>query len=767
MKKYIEFIIRRRFVVLAVVLILSVAFGAIASRGVLSSDIGKLFFGENHPGFKRYKERIREFANDDMIIVVYKDYHLLSAASLSRLERAVDGIESLPEIRRVDSLLNAQHMYGREDALYIENYADEALENPENVAEVLENITSDSMYRGLLVSGDGRHAAVIIELEPEDEMTGESIPPLVKKIMSLFEQAGFDPDNLHRVGFTSSAADVVTQTDYNIRRLFPISCVLLLVVVYVMFHRIWPVFITLGVSLIGVLWTVGVAVLLDRQINIFISIAPVVIMIVATSDIIHLCSAYLLELAKGLTKSEAILLSGTEVGTACFWTSATTFIGFVALTFAPIPMFQQLGLVLGFGVAASLLLAMTLTPILFSLMKQPNPRTYNASRAQRLLSRILSGIEARTFRQPWLVTALFIIMYAVSLHGSFHVNIDTDFYKRFKEESRTRRDEAYCHRHFAGANFLEIFIDLPEAGGALEPDIFARIAAFQRAVKALPEVDDALSYVNLITTIDRELNPEYAPDQTSVWTRKLLAQYLLLFESSGGEDLDRLVGFERKTLRMNARLSENGARFTHGVGKQVQRIAAEIFGSAAVVESTGIMYLLGGFVDDIVNGQRRGLLFAFFTIMAMMTFMFRSFKIGFWSMIPNTLPLLALGGYLGYCWDAVDSDTFIIAMVAVGIGVDDTIHFLSRLRFESAHTSDPDTALKRTFHFSGRAMMTTTLILSAGFLPLGLSDYFSIGIFGTLLPATLIVAVLADILLVPALAKLGVVRFHPIQPTKE
>jgi len=131
-----------------------------------------------------------------------------------------------------------------------------------------------------------------------------------------------------------------------------------------------------------------------------------------------------------------------------------------------------------------------------------------------------------------------------------------------------------------------------------------------------------------------------------------------------------------------------------------------------------------------------------------------------WSMIPNILPLLALGGYIGFFWDKTDSDTIIIAMIAIGIGVDDTIHFLSRLRFESSRTADADTALMHTFHFSGRAMVTTTIILVAGFMPLGLSDYFSIRIFGTLLPFTLVVAILADILLVPALVTLGVIRFR-------
>ena len=189
-------------------------------------------------------------------------------------------------------------------------------------------------------------------------------------------------------------------------------------------------------------------------------------------------------------------------------------------------------------------------------MKQPEPHTYNASRAQRVLGKMLLYIEQYTFHSPWSVVALFAIASIVSFYGSLRINIDTDFYKRFEPHSRTRQDEAYYQKHFAGANFLEIFVDAPQADGVLDSQLFTKAVEFQRAIEQLPEVDDVLSLVNLIETIDREMNPAYTPQQMTAWTRKLLAQYLLLFEFSGGEDLDRFVDFDRQTLRMNVRLAQ-------------------------------------------------------------------------------------------------------------------------------------------------------------------------------------------------------------------
>jgi predicted RND superfamily exporter protein len=212
-------------------------------------------------------------------------------------------------------------------------------------------------------------------------------------------------------------------------------------------------------------------------------------------------------------------------------------------------------------------------------------------------------------------------------------------------------------------------------------------------------------------------------------------------------------------MRLAARLAENGFMFSYEAGEKARELGERLLNPRAVVHISGMTYLLGSFLDDILDGQKAGLFFAFVTIFIMMALMFKSLKIGLWSMVPNVLPLLALGGYVGYFWETTDTDTIIVAMIAIGIGVDDTIHFLTRLKFESARTHDPAAALQRAFHFCGRAMMSTTLILALGFLPFAVSDYFTVHMFGTLLPYTLIVAVLADILLVPALVKLGFVRF--------
>jgi uncharacterized protein len=755
MRHYITLLIKHRFPVLALILIITTIWGVIALQGTLASSVESIFFGKEHAGFQAYKQRIREFANDEVFIAIYKDEDLLSEESLAQLENVVGKIERIPEVGRIDSLLTAQHVFSDAETLYVEKYVDEAYDTPEDRRMLLTRIKTDPVLNGLLVSDDGQHAAVLVELIPDEERPVERGPLIFKEVKTLFLQSGFAENDLHFVGMTTTFAEIMAQSYFNLSRLFPIVCVVLLLMVLVLFHNLWPVAITLGVSLISVIWTYGFAVLLDKNISIFVTMSPAIIIIVATSDVIHLCNAYLLEIGSGKSKEDAILQSGTEVGAACFWTSATTFVGFVSIVFVPVPGFRIMGIVLGFGVAVALLLAMTLTPILFSLLKPPTIRTYEESWSQKLLGRFLFKIEEYILKIPWKVVVLFAIIFVAAIMGTSRMVIETDFNKRLAEDNWVRVDEAYYNEHFAGANFLEIFVETPRENGIFDIETFKSIQMFQQKMETLPEVDKVSSLVNVIETIDHELNPQGEVPLSD----DLLAQYVLLFEMSGGEDLDRIVDFERRTVRLAVRLPENGFMFSYEAGEKVRELGERLLNRKADVQVSGMTYLLGGFLDDILHGQITGLIFAFFTIFVMMALMFRSLTIGLWSMLPNVLPLLALGGYVGFFWDATDTDTIIVAMIAIGIGVDDTIHFLTRLKFESARTADPINALQRAFHFCGRAMMSTTLILALGFSPFAISDYFTVHMFGTLLPYTLIVAVLADILLVPALVKMGFVRF--------
>ena len=766
MKAYFRFVLHHRLTVGAIFVALTALALLSVSRAIVASSMDKLLFGES-PAYSAYLERLREFGTEEVNIFAFESPRLLEEEQQARLRRVLDRIERIDDIGRVYSILDAQRIEGRDGTLYVSNYADEASEDPSRIPDLILALREDSLAGGLVISTDGRNAAVLFEIDPEvqRDLPAERGPEIIQEVLDIFEDEGFAPSKIYRAGFLVTIAEVVDQTYYNLRTIFPFVVIILLATVWLMFRRLWPAVISMFASLVAVIWTMGFAVQLDREVNVMMATVPALIIIVGFSDVVHLCSAYLLELGRGIGKRQAILNSAEDVGKACFLTSLTTFVGFVCLSLVPTPVFRSLGLILGFGVASALLIAMTIVPIFFSLMPEPKPlRKGPTSRVHDWVDRLLAVAERLAMRRAWPVIIGFGLVLLLALLGLTQLEIKADFAKRFGEDNPIRRDLSWFEERFAGTTGLDIYVEVPEADGLFDPEIFGRIARFQDALTELPRVDTAFSLVDLVREIHDALNTDTDDAGPLPATRQAIAQYLLLFELGGGRDLDRLIDFERRKMRITLRLNDEEFRASASVAAEAMALAQPILGESAAAEPSGLTFLMGDWLDEILAGQRNGLLLSLFTITFMMMLGLRSSRAGLWSMVPNVLPLLVLGGVVGGLWDYVDSDTLILAIIAIGIGVDDTIHFLVRFRIEEARSPDTATAIRRTFDFAGRAIVMTTVILVAGFSPFALSDYYTTRMMGTLLPMCLVVALLADLLLVPALVQIGLIRFR--KPTE-
>ena len=756
-ERVFRFVLRHRVGVVVACAVLTAASLGIASRLVVASSLGDLFLDEV-PEFASYLDWSRRFGNDETFAIAYEHPSPLDPDVVRRLRDVVDRIEAHPEVARVHSLLDAVAIRGDGEAVRVDRYVDVA--RTTSPGEALDRLRADPRYRGTWISTDGRASCVVVELVVDPRRPAETGPAMVDEILGLFEEAGFPRETLHRAGYLAVLAEVMRVTRESVTGTFPLCALALTVVVWLLFRRLAPALMAVGVAAISVCWTLGFNALLTREFSVFASMVPSIVLTVALSDIVHLWSAYLLELRRGLAKEEAILAVSREVGSACLLTSITTFTGFVSLSAVPTPAFRELGVVLGFGVGSALLLAVTLVPVALSWMKTPRPES--VERVHHTLDRLLGRIARVSGRHPRAVVIAFAIGMVPIAIGLGRFEMEADFGARFDPESSIRMDERFFEERFAGTATLELMVDAVGPGHLLDGDRVHRLAAYEEAVEAIPDVDEVISPLGVVRSLHEAIA---GPGEPLPTTPGAIAQYLLLVETAGTEMtewLERFLGFDRRTVRMVVRLGDDGFRAAGRIGERAEELASTL-GPGTRVQATGLAYLLGSSFDRILEGQRRGLLLSFVGIATLMALGLRSVRIGLWSMVPNLLPLLALVAFAGLRWGQVDTDILVVALMAIGIGVDDTIHFLVRYRIESRRGPDTDEAraraLETTFAFAGRGIVMTTLILCAGFLPFVRSDYFSAWILGAGLPGVLLVALLADLFLVPAMARLGWLRF--------
>ncbi len=763
MTTYFDWVLRHRLTVLLITIVVSLASAVSVSRAVIASSVGEMFFGDAAP-YHRYLEKISLFGSDEFIVISYDDPDPLSKTSLDKLEQATGTIEDLPDIARVTSLLNTQRIRSAPDGLVVESWAEAARSAPDERSQLMDELAADQRQGLTLLGRSRRRAAVVIELKVNPNRTGENAPRLLQNVVDAFEDAGFAPDTVHRAGQPAIIAECMKLTQHSLGTIFPIVLVVMLTIVVVLFRSALPLALAAAVSVLSVLWTLGLTTAFDPKLNVFHGIVPAVVTIVAISDVIHLWSAYLHGLAQGLDKMEAVQRSAEDVGKACLLTSVTTFVGFVSMALIPTPMFQEIGWVLGLGVATALLLAMTMVPIVASIGRTPSIRARKMDNpVARLVDQITAASAHLSTKHPRTIIVAFGLIAVVTGWGAAQSTLETAFIRRFDPEHPIRKDAEIFEQEYAGTQSLDVFISAPEPEALFDPELVQSLARFEAELEAIAGVDTALSYVDLIRSIHEALDGSgELPD-----SREALAQYLLLFELGGGDQLDQIIDFDRRQTRIALRLNEDRMRATWEVGEQAKALAQATLPDGIDVEATGLAALTGGWLDEIVRGQRLAVMLSFFAISILMCIGLGSIRIGVLSMIPNLLPLLVLLGTCGWMWREIDSDTSVALMMAIGIGVDDTIHFLMRYRIESGRAPDEETAIKNTFGFAGRAIVMTTVALALGYAPFVMSEYYSTHILGTLLPYTLVVAMLADLLLVPAFIRVGWLRFpSPPAPTR-
>lgn len=755
MRAYFKFVLRHRIPVLILITLISAAGMWSLRNAKISSSLGKLFLA-NSPAYDRYLARVEEFGSDEQLVIAFEENDVLSADSLSRLHLVTRAIRKENGVARVMSLLDNEKVFAKSRKGGIEALIEELRGSREKTEAARAELLSDRFTGNILLSRDSHHSAVLITTLADGTHDMEDSISWVEKIHKVFIEQGYKEENLHRAGGIAIVSEMMKQTHFNLKRLFPIVCLLLVLTVYILFRRIWPAVVSTSIAILAVIWTMGIAVAIDPEVSIMLAAVPAVILIISFSDVIHLCSAYLLEMKETEDTTEAILRSAEDVGKACVYTSITTFVGFLALAVVPTPIFKKLGILLGLGVGIALLLAMTLFPILLSFLRPNTAWTEGiASVSQDLLDRFLSFTQRISLSRPWSIIVFFAALLVASILGISQIKVENDIAKRLGENNPVRRDAEYFLEHFAGTNVLDLYLQCEEEGGLLEPGVFQSISELEEKLMELEEVDSAISFATIITEYYRKLN-----DDRSVPPNRLIINLgVREIEKRDPDGLAFLLNSSRRMMRVFVRLNIGGLRETHEAGMKVQKLATATLPATVKAEATGMAYLIGGWLDRIISAQKKGVGISFIVISALMIIAFRSLRAGLWSMIPNMLPLLVLGGYVGFAWDFTDSDTFMLAMLAIGMGVDDTIHFLTRYRLELKRDDDEEKALTRTYHYAGRGIVMTTLILTIGFSPFILCQYFSLQILGTLLPMVLIVALLADLLLLPALARLRLLRF--------
>lgn len=575
----------------------------------------------------------------------------------------------------------------------------------------------------------------------------------------------------------------------------------------------WSI-LTIALSLV---WTWGLTVWLDITLSTMITLTVLLVFAVGIADCVHVMSAYFVYRRDGQQHHDALSNAYGKTGLAILVTTLTTMAGVLALTTSELVPIRVFGAMSALGVFMAFFFTIVLLPILLSVWHPPaEEKTDNAQNLTQRIKRgwsalslplqaglvvllmltlmfftsitmgayltaillltravlrwqdqILNACPPLVTARPYTILAIFAAIFAASLYGTSQVKIDSNISELTRQNSEPRLAYGIVDEHMAGAQSISIMLDTGFSDGLMEPELLRAMEGLQaRILSRYPEqISRTYSLANIVKDTYQIMNqddPAYyrIPDSSVT-----VSQLLYLFNSANPEERRSLVSddFSRTHITINAYNagSYQYQRFFDELSDEITLAFDELrqLFPDLDITVTGSVPLMMRAMDEIAQSQYSSLLLALAVISVIMIITLSSLQAGLISIIPNLIPALLAFGLMGLLDIPLDTDTLLIAPVIIGIAVDDTIHFMTHYRVELIRSRNMQQALNSTVRNVGRAVMFTTMILGLGFGLLGFSEYLGmakIGIFGAL---AIFVALLCDLLLLPAILMIFKPRF--------
>lgn len=698
---------------------------------------------------KEFYERVRRvFGNDETLLVALHAEDVFTSERLRAIERITERIERLEDVLQVGSLVRARNIRGVADEVRTRPLFDAIPDDPTELARIRREALSSPLFRGTWVSKDGRTAAILVSFvdlsDAELARRGR-----IEQIARIVREERGDLESWITGQPRVKVAQIEAALD-ELRRDIPLIFAVFAVVLAISFHTVRGVVAPLASLLVSLVWMLGIATWIGRPFHMVTILAPALVAIIGLSYAIHVVSEYYEELRRDPNRTSADIVAAAlrSIWLPQVLTALSTSAGFAALLANPVIPVREFGQLALVGVALALLTSLTVLPALLAAWGIPTRgrRAANAPPSDRFgrFSQSVATFVLEHRRHVLWGAALLGLLFAV---GATRIEVTSEGIRSFAPSAPVRIDFERINDHLDGATAFHVVVEASYPRAFEDPEVLREIERLQGWLEEQPEIGHVTSIVDLLRVLNRALHAD-DPAYAAIPDSPRMVATLLFF--GAGTELDRLVDTQRTLANLHLRTP---LVRSHDVDALVRRIESRLAELPPHLRGTvtGNPIVLQRMVDDIVRGQAISVLGALAMIHALLSVMFLSVRTGFLALLPNTVPVAALFGGLGWFGVPLGTATSILAPIALGIAIDDTIHYFHRFHRDAKRLANERTATVGALRTVGRPMAYTTVALCAGLLVLTTSDLTSHAQFGAMGAFTLAIALVMDFTLTPAL----------------
>lgn len=530
-----------------------------------------------------------------------------------------------------------------------------------------------------------------------------------------------------------------------------ISLLLIITFLYLSFRSLYGIIIPLLTVFIAITGVLGIMQITGKSLDIMSTLLPTILFVVGMSDAVHILNRYIEELRSGKDKLSAIKVTFKEVGLATFFTSLTTAVGFFTLMMVPIKPMQDFGIYSAIGVLLAFVIAILFLPATLTLL--PKPKIATKSSSKIFWNAFLSKSFIYMLRKQRKIVITYVVIIVVSIIGIFQLQIDYKLLEDLSEDDPLQQDFRFFENNYSGIRPFEMAITTKDSSNIFNYETILELEKIEDYLYSNYEAGFILSPVAVIKSINKATHSGSSSYYKIPSTER---KYNILLKKMNRlnlkDKLKTIVTADNLTCRFTGKMDDVGSKKVMQINTQFEQFyQTEINTQLVDYKMTGTALLIDKNNESLAMNMLAGLAIAFLLIALLIGIIFKSIRMALLSIIPNVIPLAIIGGLMGFMGTAINMSTSIIFTIAFGIAVDDTIHFLSKFKIESARGTSLIYSLKRTYISTGKAIVLTTLILCGGFISLVFSDFKSTFLIGTYVGLILFVAVITDLLLLPVL----------------
>ena len=752
LKKYAHFIVKHKIPILIACILITFTFLYFSKNVKINSDLVSLA-PENNKELIALKKNLKIFGSSTFIMISVKSDDVYSLSTLTKIKKISDAIKKLPEVDEVIDPLNAtvfKYVFGM---VVIKKSlpGGEIPKSKEKINQFKKEVLSEPILKNVVVSENGEALAIYIRLK--DNANTENIRDKLLKIIKPYE----GPEKFYITGrpIIESWVKEYMQRD-TVRLAIPIV-VLVIFVLYLNFKSLRGIVLPISVMIASIIWTLGLMGIFGKTITMIGVMLPTLILVISSSYSIHFLNQYYKDIHSDAHKTRNVEKAINNIGKTIILAALTTIAGFAALSINKIKPMRELGIFVLVGVLFAMILSLSYLPSILCIVKKPKKKVQASTEGSRM-SQAFNRLGVFIINRKNIILIVAILIGIWSIAGIKNIKVDTSWQRFFKKNSEILKTQKFIKSTFGGASTINITFEIdPDSDLTFKSlKTLKYVDMFEEWVNSKHYFGQTLSLVDYIKRANQLLhknNPKYykLPDSEAD-----LLKILLMFKMSKfTKSLSNVITPDYKKANIIIRTSPverpdlTMPQFKHFLKELDDYIKEHPF-KGIKVERSGVDIIFVSLIDYLVKSQLISIGISVVIVFLIISFTFKSFAYGFFGLIPIIFGLFLNFGTMSYFNISLDFITSMIASIAVGLGVDNSIHYLIRFT-KTKHSLPLDERLRIALVNSGIPIFFTSFTLVAGFSVLLFSSFKPILYFGLLISVTMLGCLIGVIFVLPAI----------------